>query len=51
MGDGMLEVKDVSALTLRRPVDHGYVVAWDVQKEIWGRCMGSVRPVLCVRGT
>lgn len=37
VGDEVLEVKDIASLTLRRPVDRGYVVAWDVQKDIWTR--------------
>ena len=27
-------IKDISSLTLRRPVDRGYVVNWDLQREI-----------------
>jgi hypothetical protein len=34
-------IKDISSLNLRRPVDRGYVVNWDLQKEIWqGRALG-----------
>ena len=28
-------IKDVSSLNLRRPIDRGYVVNWDLQKDIW----------------
>jgi actin-related protein 6 len=37
VGDAVLGVKDVASLSLRRPVDRGYVVTWDVQKEVWLR--------------
>jgi hypothetical protein len=30
-------VKDVSTLSLRRPVDRGFVVAWDLQRDILAR--------------
>lgn len=33
----MLGMRDVSALSLRRPVDRGYVVAWDLQRDILAR--------------
>ena len=32
--DEMHAIKDISSLNLRRPVDRGYVVNWDLQKEI-----------------
>lgn len=37
LGEAMLGMKDVGALALRRPVDRGYVVAWDLQREILAR--------------
>lgn len=37
VGDAVLGAQDVSSLVLRRPVDRGYVVAWDVQKDVWAR--------------
>lgn len=37
VGEGMLGMRDVSALSLRRPVDRGYCVAWDLQREILAR--------------
>ena len=37
VGEEVLGCRDVSALVPRRPVDRGYVVAWDLQKEIWTR--------------
>lgn len=37
VGEGMLGMRDVLALALRRPADRGYVVSWDLQREILGR--------------
>ena len=37
MGEAMLDMKDVSALSLRRPVDRGFVVAWELQRDILAR--------------
>ena len=37
VGEAMLDVKDVSTLSLRRPVDRGFVVAWDLQRDILAR--------------
>ena len=37
VGEAMLELRDVSALSLRRPVDRGFVVAWDLQRDILAR--------------
>ena len=37
VGEAMLGMKDVTALSLRRPVDRGFVVAWDLQREILAR--------------
>lgn len=37
LGEAMLGMKDVGALALRRPVDRGFVVAWDLQREILAR--------------
>lgn len=36
LGQEIQDVQDVSSLQLKRPVDRGYVVNWDLQKEIWG---------------
>ena len=33
--DEIHSIKDVSSLNLRRPIDRGYVVNWDLQKDIW----------------
>jgi actin-related protein 6 len=46
VGLDILEVKDVSSLALRRPVDRGYVTAWDVQKEVWARALRRLYPNL-----
>jgi actin-related protein 6 len=39
VGLDLLDVKDVSSLAVRRPVDRGYTVAWDLQHEIWARAL------------
>lgn len=44
IGDDLLHARDVSSLAVRRPVDRGYVVAWDVQKEIWARSLRKLLP-------
>lgn len=46
MGLDVLEAKDVSSLAVRRPVDRGYVVAWDVQREIWARALRKTLPAV-----
>ena len=38
VGEAMLGMRDVSALSLRRPVDRGFVVAWELQRDILARC-------------
>ena len=35
-------IKDISSLNLRRPIDRGYVVNWDLQKEIWDHIFKKV---------
>jgi len=35
-------VKDISSLNLRRPIDRGYVVNWDLQKDIWDHVFKKV---------
>ena len=43
MCDEIHNIKDISSLNLRRPIDRGYVVNWDLQKEIWqGRLLYTV---------
>lgn len=37
VGPEISDAVDMSALTLRRPVDRGYVVDWALQKEIWAK--------------
>ena len=34
IADEINQVKDISSLNLRRPVDRGYVVNWDLQRDI-----------------
>jgi len=35
VGHEILEITDVSSLNLKRSVDRGYVVNWELQKEVW----------------
>lgn len=42
VGDMLADTKEVSQLTLRRPFDRGYLVNWDLEREIWGRCLRHV---------
>lgn len=37
VGEAMLGLRDVGGLSLRRPVDRGYVVAWELQRDILAR--------------
>lgn len=39
VGESILKSRDISSLTLRRPVDRGYVVNWDLQRDIWARSL------------
>ena len=41
-GQEIMDVKDVSSLSLKRPVDRGYVIHWDLQKEIWSHGLKRV---------
>ncbi|KAI8471017.1 MAG: Actin/actin-like protein [Monoraphidium minutum] len=41
VGDALLEAKDIMALNMRRPFDRGYMVQWDLEKEIWARAFKS----------
>eukprot|EP00884_Botryococcus_braunii_P010254 jgi/Botrbrau1/1922/Bobra.0005s0027.1 len=36
-GDQLLKGLDISSVSLRRPADRGYVVNWDLQRQIWQR--------------
>lgn len=44
VGPDLLNASDVSSLAVRRPVDRGYVVSWDIQKEIWTRALKRLLP-------
>lgn len=37
IADTVLAFKDVLSLVVRRPIDRGYVVSWDLQRDIWTR--------------
>jgi hypothetical protein len=41
LGEAMLGMRDVSAVSLRRPVDRGYVVGWELQREILARWVAA----------
>ncbi|KAL0034099.1 hypothetical protein WJX79_008766 [Trebouxia sp. C0005] len=50
VGQQLLEGQDVSALKLRRPVDRGYVVSWDLEREIWNHAfmmLSNAEPSTC----
>ncbi|KAI3426082.1 hypothetical protein D9Q98_008050 [Chlorella vulgaris] len=51
VGEAMLGLRDVGGLSLRRPVDRGYVVAWELQRDILARSLrgllGGVSPAAC----
>ena len=34
IADEINQIKDISSVNLRRPIDRGYVVNWDLQKDI-----------------
>lgn len=38
-------------MTFRRPVEKGYIVNWEAEKEVWESWMGEKDGVLKVRGT
>lgn len=51
VGEAMLGMKDIGGLSLRRPVDRGFVMTWDLQRDILARSLksllGSVPPSSC----
>ncbi|KAL6751380.1 Actin/actin-like protein [Haematococcus lacustris] len=43
VGDMLLDPKsEISQLTLRRPFDRGYLVGWDLEREIWAHAFKAV---------
>lgn len=42
VGDQLLEARDISCLNIRRPFDRGYLVNWDLEREIWARAFRQV---------
>lgn len=42
VGDAILDLKDILGLTLRRPLDRGYLVNFELQREIWARALRQV---------
>ena len=45
VGQQILQGQDVSALKVRRPVDRGYVVNWDLEREIWNHAFTQLLDV------
>lgn len=41
-GDALLARGDILSLNLRRPIDKGYLVNLDLQKEIWNKIFKSI---------
>lgn len=42
VGQQLLDKHDVSAIRARRPCDRGYVVNWDLQREVWNHAFTSL---------
>eukprot|EP00983_Pelagomonas_calceolata_P058021 1145329-Pelagomonas_calceolata.AAC.1 len=42
VGDMLLDCKEISQLNLRRPFDRGYLINWDLEREIWSRAFKAV---------
>ena len=42
IADEINQIKDISSVNLRRPIDRGYVVNWDLQREIWDHVFAKV---------
>ncbi|KAL6778581.1 hypothetical protein ACKKBF_B15355 [Auxenochlorella protothecoides x Auxenochlorella symbiontica] len=42
IADTVLAFQDVLSLVVRRPIDRGYVVSWDLQRDIWTRVLKHV---------
>jgi len=42
LGDMLAEANEISQLTLKRPMDRGYLVNYDLEREVWGRVFRSV---------
>ncbi|KAG1671132.1 hypothetical protein FOA52_005384 [Chlamydomonas sp. UWO 241] len=45
IGDMLADHKEISQLAVKRPMDRGYLVNFDLEREIWGRCFRSVLKV------
>ncbi len=41
VGAAVLRAPDLSALTVRRPIERGYLVNADVQRDIWSHTLGD----------
>jgi actin-related protein 6 len=51
IGAQIAECKDFGEMTFRRPVEKGYVVNWEAEKEVWESWMGEKDSTLQVRGS
>lgn len=45
LGDQVDSIKDISSLTVRRPIEKGYIINWDAQREIWNHVFKNVLKV------
>ncbi|CAG9460229.1 unnamed protein product [Pedinophyceae sp. YPF-701] len=42
VGDAVNSCKDLASLALKRPIDRGYVVNWDMEQEVWAHAFDHV---------
>ena len=42
IADTVTSCPDILSLQIRRPIDRGYIVSFDLQRDIWSRCVGGV---------
>jgi len=42
VGDMLPDSKEISQLTLRRPFDRGYLVGWDLERDVWAHAFKAV---------
>mmetsp|Transcript_25514 Transcript_25514/g.60696 ORF Transcript_25514/g.60696 Transcript_25514/m.60696 type:complete len:121 (+) Transcript_25514:452-814(+) len=43
IGDMLQDARDISCLSLRRPIDRGFVVSYEAQQEIWSRTFDKMK--------
>ena len=42
IADTVTSCPDILSLQIRRPIDRGYIVSFDLQRDIWSRCVRGV---------